>query len=100
MAYIDFVGKIHNATKRDYRERVCVHDKVACAEKAVQFGFDYWDGDRSTGYGGYRYDGRWRAVAEDMARHYALASPEEAEEYDRQYQERLARRRQIAQKRK
>ncbi len=72
MAYIDFINKIHRSTKRNYLERVCVHDKVACAEKAVQFDHDYWDGDRSTGYGGYKYDGRWRVVAEDMAKHYGL----------------------------
>ena len=72
MPYIDFIADLHRKTARDYRERVCVHDKVACAEKAVQFGYDYWDGDRSTGYGGYRYDGRWRAVAQRMAEHYGL----------------------------
>lgn len=75
MAYVDFINRVHKSTKRDYRERVCVHDKVECAEIATKFGKDYWDGDRSHGYGGYRYDGRWRVVAEDMIRHYNL-SPE------------------------
>lgn len=74
MAYIDFINRVHKSTKRDYRERVCLHDKVECAEIAVQFDKDYWDGDRKYGYGGYRYDGRWRAVAEDMVRHYKLPS--------------------------
>ena len=32
----------------------------------------YFDGPREYGYGGYRYDGRWRSVAEDMACHYGL----------------------------
>jgi protein-L-isoaspartate(D-aspartate) O-methyltransferase len=73
MAYVDFINRIHKSTTRDYKERVCVHDKVACAEIAVQFGRDYWDGDRMHGYGGYRYDGRWRAVADDMVAHYGLA---------------------------
>jgi protein-L-isoaspartate(D-aspartate) O-methyltransferase len=72
MAYVDFINRVHKSTKRNYLERVCVHDKVECAEVAVQFGKDYWDGDRKYGYGGYRYDGRWRAVAEDMAAHYQL----------------------------
>jgi ubiquinone/menaquinone biosynthesis C-methylase UbiE len=48
------------------------HDKAECAEVAVRFGRDYWDGDRKYGYGGYRYDGRWRPVAEGMAEHYSL----------------------------
>jgi ubiquinone/menaquinone biosynthesis C-methylase UbiE len=33
---------------------------------------EYWDGDRKTGYGGYRYDGRWRHVADAMVRHYGI----------------------------
>lgn len=32
-------------------------------EISRQQGFDYYDGDRKYGFGGYRYDGRWRAVA-------------------------------------
>lgn len=72
MAYVDFLMKLHRATKRDYVQRVIEHDKAECAEVAIQFGKDYWEGDRRYGYGGYYYDGRWRAVAEDMARHYGL----------------------------
>jgi protein-L-isoaspartate(D-aspartate) O-methyltransferase len=72
LAYVDFIMKQHKATKRDYVQRVVEHDKAVVAELAGKFDKDYWDGDRSTGYGGYRYDGRWRAVAEDMARHYQI----------------------------
>jgi protein-L-isoaspartate(D-aspartate) O-methyltransferase len=72
MAYVDFITKTHSSTKRDYVGRVLADDKAACAEIAVQYGKDYWDGDRKYGYGGYRYDGRWRAVAEEMARYYDL----------------------------
>ena len=72
MAYVDFIVKLHTGTKRDYLERVVQHDKAKCAEVAIQYGEDYWDGDRMYGFGGYRYDGRWRPVAEDMARHYGL----------------------------
>lgn len=39
---------------------------------AKQFGREYFDGDRKYGYGGYRYDGRWRKVAVDTAKHYSL----------------------------
>jgi protein-L-isoaspartate(D-aspartate) O-methyltransferase len=46
--------------------------KAEAAKVARQFGRDYWDGDRKMGYGGMRYDGRWRVVAENMARHYGL----------------------------
>ena len=37
-----------------------------------QFGKDYFDGAREVGYGGYRYDGRWVAIAKDMVEHWNL----------------------------
>lgn len=72
MAYIDFVSSLHKATKRDYVGRVTDNPKAECAKKAKEYDFDYWDGDRKYGYGGYRYDGRWRSVAEKIAEHYQL----------------------------
>jgi protein-L-isoaspartate(D-aspartate) O-methyltransferase len=71
---IDFVGSLHRSTQRDYLGRVNEADKAECAEIAKQWGFDYWDGERKYGYGGYNYDGRWRPVAEAMAKHYGLKS--------------------------
>ena len=72
MAYVDFVGPLHNRTKRDYVARVVQHDKAACSEVAKRYGQDYWDGERQYGYGGYRYDGRWLSVAKAMAQRYGL----------------------------
>jgi SAM-dependent methyltransferase len=72
MPLIDFLTETHNQTARNYIQRVVEHDKAECTEVARQFGFDYWDGDRKYGYGGYKYDGRWRPVAEKLARHYGL----------------------------
>ena len=71
---IDFIGKLHRQTERDYVGRVVEFDKAQCAEVAKQFGEAYWDGPRQYGYGGYFYDGRWRVVAEDFAKHYGLVS--------------------------
>lgn len=39
---------------------------------ALQFGYAYFDGTRDQGYGGYRYDGRWKPVARDMIAHWNL----------------------------
>lgn len=39
---------------------------------ALQFGREYFDGTREQGYGGYKYDGRWLPIAEDIVRHFAL----------------------------
>ena len=69
---IDFTQTLHTSTKRDYVARVVEFDKAECAEIASQFGQQYWDGERQYGYGGYRYDGRWRPIAERMAAHYGL----------------------------
>jgi SAM-dependent methyltransferase len=72
MAQIDFNQSLHAGTKRDYVQRVVEHDKAESAEVARRFGADYWDGERRYGYGGYRYDGRWRPLAEKLAAHYGL----------------------------
>lgn len=73
MAYKDLIQQIHRSTPRDYLgERVIGVDKAACAVVAKRFDRDYWDGDRKYGYGGYRYDGRWRKLAEDLIREYGL----------------------------
>lgn len=70
---LDFIGQIHARTTRDCMERVVGVDKAACAAVARRFDKDYWDGDRKYGYGGYRYDGRWRPFAARLAQHYELA---------------------------
>jgi len=72
MNNIDFIPKLHQSTKRNYLERVTSHDKAHCAEKARQWGFDYWDGERQYGFGGYNYDGRWLPIAKEMSDHYGL----------------------------
>jgi len=69
---IDFLAKYQGATKRDYVARVVEHDKAECATVAKRWGEEYWDGPRQYGYGGYRYDGRWLPIAQDMAKHFDL----------------------------
>lgn len=39
-----------------------------------EYGELYFDGPREFGYGGYRYDGRWRPVAKDIITHFGLAA--------------------------
>lgn len=69
---VSFLTPLHTKTKRDYVERVRRGDKAECAAVAKQFGYDYWDGDRKFGYGGYRYDGRWAPFAKQLVEHYGL----------------------------
>jgi SAM-dependent methyltransferase len=39
---------------------------------AREFGFEYFDGARSQGYGGYYYDGRWTPVARTIVDYFGL----------------------------
>jgi SAM-dependent methyltransferase len=36
------------------------------------YGREYFDGERAYGYGGYRYDGRWMPIAQDIIQHFGL----------------------------
>jgi ubiquinone/menaquinone biosynthesis C-methylase UbiE len=48
-------------------------NKVEAMIKAKEYGYDYWDGDRRYGYGGYKYiPGRWRPVAKTLIERYKL----------------------------
>ncbi|MDQ6670573.1 MAG: class I SAM-dependent methyltransferase [Chloroflexota bacterium] len=47
-------------------------EQVQQRDVAMQFGREYFDGDRSQGYGGYRYDGRWIPIAETFRDHWEL----------------------------
>lgn len=70
----EFVSLIHKSTTRDYLARVTQRDKAEVAELALKWDVEYWDGGRDTGYGGYKYDGRWRKVADAMAAAYHIKS--------------------------
>ena len=66
---LEIVTPLHKATKRDYLARM-VDDKVHCMMKAKEYEFDYWDGDRRYGYGGYKFiEGRWSAGGEGADRY-------------------------------
>ncbi len=70
---MNFVTPLHTSTKRDYYARMNA-EKPQCIRVAKKFGKDYWDGDRKYGYGGMTNDGRWKPIAETMAKHYKLKS--------------------------
>lgn len=71
---VNFVSKLHKSTKRDYLDRM-INQKVRCMKKAREFGYDYWDGDRKYGYGGYKYiPGRWKPVAKQMIKKYKITN--------------------------
>ena len=40
--------------------------------KAEELSFDFYDGNREYGYGGYYYDGRWKKIADVIKKRYNL----------------------------
>lgn len=71
---LNIVSSLHTSTKREYLPRM-VDNKVEAMTTAKKYGFDYWDGDRRYGYGGYNYiPGRWKPVAEKLIQQYHLPS--------------------------
>jgi SAM-dependent methyltransferase len=49
-------------------------DKPECMKVARLFERDFWDGDRKYGYGGYKYDGRQKVLAEKLIKQYNLTN--------------------------
>lgn len=70
MAELDLLRSLPKP-KRNIEKRAAAKDPAVIAV-AKQYGEMYWDGPREYGYGGYRYDGRWRSVARDIIAHYGL----------------------------
>jgi len=70
MAEVDLLARLPK-TKRNIQKRKEAKDPTVIAI-AKQFGEMYFDGLREYGYGGYRYDGRWIPVAEDIVKHFNL----------------------------
>ena len=69
-----FISNLHNATKRDYLARM-KNKKVECMKVASKYSYDYWDGKRKYGYGGYKYiTNRWKKVAQQMIKVYSLTN--------------------------
>lgn len=70
MPEVDLLRRYPKA-KRDIQKRQAAQSPATIA-LARQYGFEYFDGTRDQGYGGYRYDGRWLPIAEDIIAHYGL----------------------------
>jgi|TARA_B100000959_G_scaffold251465_1_gene280775 ubiquinone/menaquinone biosynthesis C-methylase UbiE len=71
---VKYVTSLHQSTNREYIKRM-VDGKVNCMLKAKEYEFDYWDGSRRYGYGGYKYmPGRWKQVAELLIKNYNLTN--------------------------
>src|SRR5258708_39869327 len=64
--------KTYPKAVRDIAQRV--QGKDANRALAMKFGFEYFDGPREQGYGGYRYDRRWGPIAPTFVARFGLNS--------------------------
>jgi len=69
MAEINLLHRYPPA-KRNFTERGAATEEDK--RIARQYGYEYFDGPRIQGYGGYRYDGRWIPIAETICSHWNL----------------------------
>jgi len=77
---VNIISKLHERTYRDYLARM-TPDKPKCMMLARQFGYNFFDGERKYGYGGYEYDGRFVPVAKALAERYNLTSKSDVLDY-------------------
>ncbi len=68
---VKLITKNHKNTKRNYSARM-ISTKSNTMKISKKYGFDYWDGNRKFGYGGYYDDGRWKSVAKKIIKKYKL----------------------------
>ena len=70
----NYVSRKHNSVSRNYIERM-MNMKVKCMKISKKFSYDYWDGDRKYGYGGYTFiDGYWKPLALKLIKNYSLSN--------------------------
>jgi hypothetical protein len=71
MREIDLLDSYPRVTRDIESRAAAVEEQRAIAK---QFGREYFDGERTQGYGGYRYDGRWVRVAERFRDEYGIVA--------------------------
>lgn len=65
------IGYPHSRAKRVVKKGIrTIHNRI----KAFELGYDYYDGDRENGYGGFKYDGRWATIMPDIIKRYNLTN--------------------------
>jgi SAM-dependent methyltransferase len=69
VAEVNLLSK-YPKSKRDIKARTTHKEENRAI--ALNFGMEYFDGTREQGYGGFKYDGRWVAIAEDFVKFYGL----------------------------
>jgi ubiquinone/menaquinone biosynthesis C-methylase UbiE len=69
----NYVNFRHKKISRDYIARI-TNQKINCMKIAKKYDYNYWDGDRKYGYGGYKYiPGYHEYVARNLIKDYHLS---------------------------
>ncbi len=70
----NFITPKHKKVKRNYIKRM-VNNKIQCMKIAKKYSFNYWDGDRKYGYGGFKYlPGYNSTLAKNIIKSYNLTN--------------------------
>src|SRR3546814_17604802 len=70
MAEVDLLARLPRSKRNvQARQHARTDEHIRISR---EYGETYFDGPREYGYGGYRYDGRWVPIAEDMIAHFGL----------------------------
>ena len=71
---LKIITRLHKSTQRNYLDRM-LNEKIKCMNISRKYDYDYWDGERKYGYGGYKYiPGHWEEVAKKIIKHYKLSN--------------------------
>ncbi len=63
------IGYPHSSAKRVVKKCIrTIHNRI----KAFELDYDYYDGNRENGYGGFKYDGRWAKIMPGVIKRYGL----------------------------
>ena len=74
MKILNLITKNHKKTKRKFIERM-VDNKIEAMRVARLYEYDYWDGKRRYGFGGYNYiQDYWTPVAKKLIKKFKLTN--------------------------
>ena len=75
MRELSAIVDLYPRIKRDIKSRAAYLSRSPENRAAAKkFAFEYFDGTRDQGYGGFKYDGRWKTIIKKMAELYGLNS--------------------------
>lgn len=70
MAEVNLLDKLPKGKRKVNQRAEAKTPEIIAASR--EYGELYFDGPRTYGYGGYKYDGRWVPVAKDIVKHFDL----------------------------